>query len=171
MKIYTLLLGLGLLLLSGACKNETECCEAIPGNDDHFVFGLKNGEGRDLLSPETQGSYNTSQISISEFDYEKGQYVKVYRPDFDAPKGYIIDEYQNKHRMILYTYNNDKSGDAIQRKAIIHWNEADEDTIELNLVQQYKHIQRLTKIVYNDQTVWDEEDYPQVVSRYFEIIK
>jgi hypothetical protein len=169
MKINTLLTGIGLMLLSVACKEASSCCDVLPGNDEHFEYSVKNKAGVDLLAPDATGSYNSPQITILEND--NGKFVEIYRPDRDTPKGYKIFKHENTYRMRLFIEATESTGDFVQKQAIVRWNETDQDTVKLRLSLQNGNIQHLVQIHYNNQNVWDGTTSSDHNERYFEVVK
>ena len=168
MKMYIIIALCALSLLSNSCKDENDCCSGIPGNDDIFEFSIVNLEQNDLLNPETEGSINTSEIRV--YEYKNEEYIEINNPNMDASRGYMIYENENEFRMRLFIEAGVVIDDLIQRKAIVKWNELDQDTLELELIQEPSNVQRLIRILYNDIEVWDENNSKDNI-RYFQIEK
>lgn len=168
MKIYILITLFGLSFWSNSCTQENDCCAGIPGNDDIFEFSIVNSKKEDLLNPETESTLNTSNIKV--FEYKNEEYVEINNPNLDASKGYMIYETEGEFRMRLFLEAGAVVNDIVERKAILKWNESDQDTLELRLVQEPSNIQRLTRIIFNDNEVWNEENSIDNI-RYFQIEK
>ena len=151
-----------LIMAFSACKNQVN--SEIPGNDDIFEFSVVNQEGKDLLDPDHNASYDTSKIRL--YDLIDRKAVLIDDPNKEPSHGYLFFERDGMYRIRPYI-NGDGS---LERRGIIRWNESQQDTIALKLVQQSKHTQRLVQISFNDEIVWDETEKHDD-ERYFQIVK
>jgi hypothetical protein len=91
----------------------------------------------------------------------------VFDENSDAPYGFAIIERDSIYRIRPF-FDID---DELTVVGYIQWNQADLDTIRLNLIQQSSNVKRLTTIYYNNSEVWNEIDSANPDNRYFQIVK
>lgn len=147
-----------------SCSNNDEnCCSGIPGDDDKFTFSVVNEQGEDLFDPSVEGSLNTSEIKI--FIFEDGARKEIFKQGMDYPRGYQFYEQEGYFRIFPML----TTGDALKTKAIIQWNSQDEDTLDLQRIDDLG-IKFLVKVSYNGEVVWDRETDTDG-DRFFQIVK
>lgn len=178
MKNYIFQFLMGFFILFASCKDEGDCCTPWV-YVENFSFSVVNANQVDLLNPETDGSLNTPRIRIYECEYENERYVTINLPNrLDASRGYHIygnEEEEELFSMSLYISEEKVTGDLIEKKGIIKWDYLDQDiikqdTIKIELIQANANVQRLKKITFNDNEVWNRDSSQDNIA-YFKIIK
>lgn len=144
-------------------NNDEDCCSGIPGDDDKFTFSILNEQGEDLLDPSVEGSLNTSAIKL--FRLENGERKEIYNIGMDHPEGYLIYEQEGFFRIFPML----AAGDALKTKGFIQWSTHDEDTLELEHIED-SGIKFLVKVSFNGEVVWDRETDTDG-DRFFQIVK
>ena len=139
-----------------SCQNNTnEDMENEPLANTIFIK-LKNLSGDDLLNPNVNGTYNTSEIKI--FYKKDGVFEEFYNPNLDFPRNFNIGINNNTGNYEMFIslnyYLNDQNPITL-----IKWNDTDTDTVKADYYPNGKN-NILQKVWYNNLLKLDYSSNP-----------
>lgn len=132
------------------------CDTTIPTNIDivtHVI--LLDGQGRNLLSPQTPGFFSKEDIRI--FYLRNGIREEVLHPNYTWPRNFdIIQNNQDDFAMVIVPDEKGENGDITS--TIIQWNDQDEDTLNVEIIRFRKttDVTSISKIWFNDILAYDD---------------
>ena len=130
--------------------------------DVRFDFSIKDGEGNDLLDPESPNSFDGSKIKL--FYLISGELEEVYDGSLDNPRNFLIFQQGGDYNIRVFV--NHSETEEIP-KTYVRWNETDTDTISCEIYRTNTLV-KVEKVWLNDELIWLASEN---ITPYYEIIK
>jgi hypothetical protein len=136
---------LSLLCLFFSSCDKKDCCGIQ--RDTILEFEIINGEGKDLLNSETPGFYNKDNIEV--YYLINGIKEKVFYPNLDNPKQFLVYTVGNKYVLRLFPNENKSNNSSI---TYLELNKSDTDTVKCIYAINSLVVE---EVYYNDSLVFN----------------
>jgi hypothetical protein len=129
-----------------SCSSGSDCCTVI---DLQIGLEYVNGEGEDLLNPNTENYYNENDIKV--FYLVNGEKKEIFRANLDKPKMLSLSPSHNERNYFIFSLSlNDLSTENV-KTTYLQLDENDIDTITHTLQKTYNNNKIINKVWYNGQ--------------------
>lgn len=150
-----------LLIVLSSCNSDNNMQET--NIEAGIEFYLLDSNGNDLLDPNNPNSIDLGILRV--YEIINGEEVEINNPNLDGPRGFVLFEPEgiyDKYRLSLGL----NTTEITNPTTIVKWTTTDTDIFKSEYNRGDNFI-ICTKILLNDEVVWQTEDG----LRFIEIIK